>query len=630
MSRHAHYLSRTYGESLPGQVVCIGIDTRKHDDISAIAFGESFVPMVCTVDAIGYARWRYENGKRCRELMDVATNVDDFWRWLLGQLRPGSCTWMFLHDAYADMTALGLWAKIDDGTFDLYGIDPQSGDKPGKRNSRQWRGCVVAENPPTIIVLRRPNSKATLKILDIRNYGFKREMPGSAVDQCEIVSCFVASWINMLATHKLGSLQHTAGSQAMYSYRHKFMPKRTILVHNDDDALAMERSGYYSGRCEAFIVGAPQCPIVHLDVSSMYLSIGANHSFPVRLDRKVEEEICEGMVKDFCWYRCVADVVIHTREPAYPYRMRCTRCLDRMLKAGKEWIFPPCNRCRVVWPVGKFRTVLCGPELGLALGSGQVVEIKRAYSYFLAGCLREWCEWAWDERQRIREEGFGEDDDCIKALGISLFGKFGQRSRRWEPVENYPDAAKWDSWFQLDTDTLLPQRYRSIGGMVEKQCTEGEHSQSVPAISAWTTSLGRVRLWELMRIAGLANVMYCDTDSLWTTVQGYENLLAAQEIQPGRLGKLRELGRYDDCEFYGIKHYRAGGRLVMAGLPIDTSRVSGQTITREEIERLESCLESKRHPTARIRLLHEKYSRKYLHGRVADDGVVWPLTVNYK
>jgi hypothetical protein len=66
--------------------------------------------------------------------------------------------------------------------------------------------------------------------------------------------------------------------------------------------------------------------------------------------------------------------------------------------------------------------------------------------------------------------------------------------------------------------------------------------QSSPIISAAVTAYARMYLWQLIKMVGVENVYYCDTDSIFTNRTGYEILDQAGYINNTQLGKLKVEG----------------------------------------------------------------------------------------
>src|SRR5205807_1547071 len=107
---------------------------------------------------------------------------------------------------------------------------------------------------------------------------------------------------------------------------------------------------------------------------------------------------------------CIADVEISTSQANYPFRQS--------------------NHC--VYPVGRFWTTLCGPELLHAYSRNRIIRFGRWARYSLSCLFGDYVRCLWDMRCRYKDRGDAVKANLCKWLLNSLAGKFGQRSRRWE------------------------------------------------------------------------------------------------------------------------------------------------------------------------------------------------------
>jgi hypothetical protein len=94
--------------------------------------------------------------------------------------------------------------------------------------------------------------------------------------------------------------------------------------------------------------------------------------------------------------------------------------------------------------------------------------------------------------------------------------------------------------------------------------TTGEYApDSIPIIASSVTSYARILLFELMKTARKENVLYCDTDSLFVTKSGLDNL--ADWISSNELGKLK-IEDFGTVEIRGAKDYTFNGVVKMKGI----------------------------------------------------------------
>ena len=76
-----------------------------------------------------------------------------------------------------------------------------------------------------------------------------------------------------------------------------------------------------------------------------------------------------------------------------------------------------------------------------------------------------------------------------------------------------------------------------MDGLVEQAIGADEGASSCVAIASYVTAAARVYLAKMIELAGEGNILYCDTDSLFVTRKGYDNL--ARFVQQDKLGKLK-------------------------------------------------------------------------------------------
>ena len=70
------------------------------------------------------------------------------------------------------------------------------------------------------------------------------------------------------------------------------------------------------------------------------------------------------------------------------------------------------------------------------------------------------------------------------------------------------------------------QRFKRLGKDIYRiyESTDVLAYDSCPIIASTVTAYARCYLFDIMRKAGLENVLYCDTDSVFLTEDGYEGI----------------------------------------------------------------------------------------------------------
>jgi hypothetical protein len=463
-------------------------------------------------------------------------------------------------------------------------------------------GFMILEDPPTAAVLWCPAQNKWVTWLDTRNFGVEPP-PHVAGEDGE--AAWLADWIERVEglNHELGlgRLRLTGGSQAFNGWRQSYY-EGGVYCHVNADAGAIELAGYSGGRCECYRIGVTQTRQFHADVRSLYPYVCIAADMPGQLDCVVQSGDRAASLPTDVLARSIARVKIDTDEPAYPYRR------------GTDTIYP----------VGRFSTVLCGPELVDGASRGRIVAIDQAATYRMSPVLSVYMETLYAARMRADSQGNAGLSSYIKKLLVTLPGKLGQKDRQWQLAPEVWCDDQWCEFWGHDADRK-PVRYRSLGGTCYRDTVGGVSYDSCPAISAWITSLGRMRLLGLIRIAGWKNVLYCDTDAIICNAAGYSNLCDANEVKKGELGFLRLIDGDADCTVWGIKHYAMGNKFVAAGVRKGICEDVGDGIHYWHTPAPADEIAGKRRPRAERTLRRYSACGPYRHGNVGPDGVVTPI-----
>jgi hypothetical protein len=196
--------------------------------------------------------------------------------------------------------------------------------------------------------------------------------------------------------------------------------------------------------------------------------------------------------------------------------------------------------------------------LELALNECKSVRITEIATYDCEPVLADFGRNLYACRVTERTNGNKALSAYIKALLVSLPGKFGQKCKRWEISKDQRCESPW-SVFNRPVVGKKTGRCRSIAWQVEEEVDNGLAYDAVPEIAAWVNSWGRRLLWEEMKRVGRERIVYVDTDSIWIrrglSTSNASNLPAIGD----ELGSMRLVGTYNSVKFHGLKHYEADG-----------------------------------------------------------------------
>lgn len=506
-------------------------------------------------------------------------------------------------------------------------------------------GYLVLEDPPTVALLRLPGRAGSLKWLDVRNYGvsgwpavmetFGRKDdsdPGEgkplpwrrswAAGRAECLAALAEGLQRILVEEKLGTMQATAGSQALYSFKRRHY-RGGLWVHVHEKALRLERDAYHGGRCEAFVIGAVRGPVYNCDVRSMYPWVCWHNEMPVRLYGYTEDQEVMGQVRSAGRWGMIAEVTVEVPSASYPAcRLIGSDGTPKPLLLGEAQ--PACAAgARVIYPTGRIRLCLCGPELQDAIDKNIVVAWHRMSWYDMAPVFAGYMASLVSVRKAAERNGDKAVAEWAKRLAVSLPGKLGQHGRYWKMDPLALPHAPYGEWYSFGPDGTR-RRHRAIAWRGQTEVEEGETAESIPAVAAWICSLGRLRLLEGLRAAGRNNVYYCDTDSLILRREGWESLLVKGLADADSEGHFRLLGEHKRLVVHGTKHYRLDDVLKCSGLSrrgIVDAPVEGEVWLREWVAQ---AVKAAQRPEASARKVKATRAAPYLLGQVLPGGKVVP------
>lgn len=653
--KQPHVIKCTSGDTVPSRFALVAAD------VESLPLDETGRISRLSASRIGIMTLRVSAGRVTRQVERVAYSPESFWD-QMDMLTPAKSSVMVLcNGALRLWTVLGLWEQIQRGRYAFAGNDAVGGATPGGKRRRRWRGFACLENPPFICLLRDTQTGSTMRLVDVRNWGQSPQPAGTPVgEQLQAMAVWLLDWLDSVQRLRLGTLQSTTASQAYYGWRRSYYD-RAIERHENADAHALERAAYYGGRNECQYVGEVRYdtgtgytiglhgynvpytgadgPIIRLDINSAYAAAAAQRDVPVRLlsfERNPETWRLFVALEE---NGVIADVTVETNEPCVPYSLHRHQKLYTAAHAGMHSPALDCNTMRgndnlpphnerIVYPVGRFRAALCGPELQLLLNCGQILKCHALAQYEMAPAFKRWGEALWQERQRAKALGRNAVALTLKTLPVCLFGRLGQQRLVWVDVPHGKSEEPYTSWYKLNEEKRQLERWRCVGYRVQRQDKGGETNESVPMIPAFVNSLARVRLWDMMKAAGQYNLFYVDTDSLWVNHAGYDNLHALELIDPSVLGKLKIEAEYHRVEFIGQKHYYCDGQLTCAAMPQDAHHDIPGEYWFNSTEGFPHALPYSRPPYPVDRVLTRRPPCGYNVGLIGLDGWTLPLTIH--
>jgi len=591
--RLGHYLKGTTSQATPTDAIWLDTETEPTIDES----GSERHRLV-----MGSAAYRrtYAKGKWTEAVYNDFTTIDGCWDWVESKLHGKCKLYVFAHN----------WA------FDYLVLD-------GFRQmlARGWTlESAVIESPPIYLKYRR--NKQTIMIVDTLNIwrmslkqlgasiGLpKLEMPAKSATSedwhtynrrdTDIIMSACMGWWDFIKENQLGGFAPTLAGQAFRTFRHRFMVDQ-ILIDSDEDALSLARDAMHGGRTEAWQIGSIDTAVYRLDINSMYPDIMAKQLMPTKLAgvyKRVSTKELASLLEHYC---LIADVIVETDKPAYGL----------------------INDNRLVFPVGRFSTVLSTPELIYALDHNHIKSCHQCVVYHRSYIFTDYVDYFYTLRKEYIAAGNHTQANQCKLMLNSLYGKFGQNGRRYD-IQEQVDSDEVKTWTEYDAETKEIASYRQFGGIIQRFVNEGESRDSHPAIAGHVTAHARMRLWADIERIGYNDIYYMDTDSIWTNERGFETMI--NHVDPNTLGAYKLEGIEGNVIIHGAKDYQYGATKKIKGIRQNAVQIDVNTYEQVKFRTLKGALRCQDLTAPIVSTITKRLSRRYTKGQLQDDGRVLPL-----
>ena len=596
IDRRCHWLDKNRSSKRPELVLFFDTESRIESDDDRSQYHTWRLGAACV------ARYDKLNGLVAGERRDLWTERD-LWTWIEELAQEGPDLYLVAHNIDYD-------ARVSRAFYYL----PRLGWTPS------W--CAMAHSC-TVFEFKRLKQK--LVLLDSMNIfpvsladlalslgmqkgevDFKTAPDAEVMPYCrndvEIMLAAWKRWIDFLDVHQLGDFGITVARQAFNAYRHKFMPCK-IGIHNNADALDLERAAYHGGRVECFQVGKlPRGTYYKLDVNGLYSAMMSWYKYPRRLVKviyNVPGPYLDHLLRD---YLVIAEVLVQTETPEFPVAV-----------AGRN-----------TYPVGVFATTLTTTELQIALDRDEIRGIGRVAIYEPADLFSKYIDYFTPLRQAYKESGDYAQSQMAKLLRNVLQGKFGQRGHK-QKIIGEADLDAVDVRYWIDGETGQTAQDLTFGGIILRQWTEGEGFDSFPAIPAHVNAYARLYMWSLIRQAGRSNVYYMDTDSLLVNQAGHDRLQSM--IDPSELGKLKLEGTAEDVTINAKKDLQFGNLRTLKGIRKDAVPVADNIYDQWHFTTMRYAFMSHNLEGVTLHRVRKELKRNVTAGTVTKSGKVKPPRV---
>lgn len=292
--------------------------------------------------------------------------------------------------------------------------------------------------------------------------------------------------------NELGRFSITGAGCGWAAMRQHVRP-RTVLVGPDGERTAFERRAVHGGRKEAYQLGRVSGTwCADNDFVSAYCVTAAHLPLPMRPVRpRAPATGLLGPLEDDR-FDYIAEVEITTHRPCAPARI-----------GDDTW-----------WPVGRFRTTLCGPEVRYAATIADRVSIGRVQWYAMGDGLAEWGRWCQGLVDDKGQRHPAVVSRMAKGWGRSVIGRFAGRTSR--VVADRP--ATRPGWF-LETGHDLEDgsalEVVTIGGRELTIKRDVDAVDCSPAIFAFVEAHCRVALGRVLEDRPPHKLLQANTDGWW-------------------------------------------------------------------------------------------------------------------
>jgi len=489
----------------------------------------------------------------------------------------------------------------------------------------KWKNTRLYANGMTLIMMFT-KAKSTIVFLNLQNFfrtnveqlGIALNLPKLKANfnnitdadlmiycrrDTEIIHQSINKLFDFLHTKDLGYFAMTFPSIAFNTYRHRFM-KVNLLVHQNPDAVKLERASYFGGRVECFRLGHyTNLKLVKIDTNSMYPYLMMSQAYPVIL-QGLAQNVPLSSLKIYLEGSCVcAQVELETNEPVYVLKQ-------------KE---------RAIFPIGHFTTTLSTPCLRYALEHNHIRKIINLALYKQDFIFKEYVDFFYSLRMKYMKLKNKPFESLCKYLLVSLYGKFGQRADLLldECECDYNIISRLD-YFNIDTQKqCTTTKFFGRSTTVEKGTREGINS--IVSIASHVCEFGRLFLWKAIKKIGIANVYYCDTDCIIfdkTHVDMTELHLDATHLGAFKLEK-----EASTISILGLKDYVFGGETKIKGVSTTATQVQQNVYEQVYFPGIWSDIRSGLDKPYVIHDQTKKLTRTYTKGTVTPNGVVEPFVL---
>lgn len=263
-----------------------------------------------------------------------------------------------------------------------------------------------------------------------------------------------------------------------------------VLVDPEAKGVAADRAAVRGGRRDLTRAGIIEGgPFALVDFQNAYLTVAASCLLPKGRMGYRESLPLDDPLIDGNRFGVVANCEVDTPVPRYPLR----------------------TERGVFYPVGRFITPLCSPEITWAREAGHLKAVRNAWVHDMGYVLADWANWCLGLLAPDNDTVGPLVKMMVKQWGRSVVGRFGMRTSR--SVDLGP--ALWPHW-HLERGTSGPDQVPAsdihIAGRHWWMIGDQEADNAYPAVLAWVESCVRVAIGRMLEALGDEMWVCADTD----------------------------------------------------------------------------------------------------------------------
>lgn len=287
-----------------------------------------------------------------------------------------------------------------------------------------------------------------------------------------------------------------------------------IVIDPSPDGLEHDRLAVYGGRRQTWRHGTlPSGQYAEVDFERAYQTVMATQPLPRRRGRWFDHlEVTSRLIDDPCGqFGIIAEVELETDVPRWPVRIRVDSTPADPGSEHDQTGMPSDSRTRVFYPVGRFKTVLAGPDIAEARRLGCLRSVGRGQVHQLGFAIRPWAQWSLTAQDNPGTPAVVRL--ALKHQGRAVAGKWAQRS--WtKTVLGMSTTYGWSYQDAYVNQASTRGAIIDMAGTKFLSVPDKDGDNAYPAVLAFIEAHTRVALGRAIDGLGAAVIVQCDTDGL--------------------------------------------------------------------------------------------------------------------